>query len=217
MSFTPEQLSALRQEYTLRGLRRSDLDSDPLHQFHEWLQEALTHGILEPNAMVFATVDAEGQPWSRVVLLKGCDEQGFTFFTNYKSHKARQLAHEPRCALTFFWDKLQRQVNVTGRVSMTSREESGAYFKTRPLGSRLGAWASRQSEVVADRAQLESQLEAVRQQYAESEPPLPPDWGGYRVSPASIEFWQGRESRLHDRLRYVRSEGTGWKIERLSP
>ena len=213
-------IANLREEYGLRGLLESELDPDPLRQFQKWLEEALAQKLLEPNAMTLATVDADGQPWSRTVLLKGCDERGFSFYTNYESAKGRQLAHEPRCALTFRWGELERQVNVTGRVEKVSRAETEAYFPKRPLGGRLGAWASRQSSVLADRAALEKSFEEAKARFGDN-PPAPEHWGGYVVRPQTIEFWQGRRSRLHDRLRCTRvTDGDGncaWKIERLAP
>ena len=214
---TPAELAALRQDYAQRGLRRAELDPDPVAQFNAWLAEAHAQQIIEPNAMTLATVDAAGQPWTRTVLLKICDARGFTFFTNYEGAKARHLAANPHAALTFWWGALERQVNVTGVVEKTSREESAAYFHSRPAGSQLGAWASAQSEVVAGRAQLEAQFTAALEKYGETEIPLPPHWGGYRLAPQTIEFWQGRRSRLHDRLRYTRQPDGAWKIERLSP
>ena len=156
-------------------------------------------------------------PWSRTVLLKICDARGFTFFTNYEGAKGRQLAENPQAALTFWWGALERQVNITGLVEKTSAEESETYFHSRPASSQIGAWASAQSEVVADRAQLEAQFSAAREKHGETEIPLPPHWGGYRLAPQTIEFWQGRRSRLHDRLRYTRQPDGGWKIERLAP
>ncbi len=214
---TPAELAALRQDYAQRGLRRGELDPDPVGQFNAWLAEAHARQIIEPNAMTLATVDAAGQPWTRTVLLKICDVRGFTFFTNYDGAKARQLAGNPRAALTFWWGALERQVNVTGVVEKTSREESDAYFRSRPAGSQLGAWASAQSEVVAGRAQLEAQFTAALEKYGAAEIPCPLHWGGYRLAPQTIEFWQGRRSRLHDRLRYTREPGGAWKIERLAP
>ena len=214
---TPAELAALRQDYFLRGLRRADLDPDPIRQFNHWLHEALAQQIIEPNGMTLATVDADGQPWTRTVLLKVCDERGFTFYTNYTGAKGRHLAANPRAALTFWWGALERQVNVTGLVEKILREESELYFHTRPLASQLGAWASQQSAVLGDRADLERLFAEVRDKYGESEIPLPPDWGGYCLRPATVEFWQGRRSRLHDRLRYARQQDGGWRIERLSP
>ena len=213
---TPAELAALRQDYAQRGLRRAELDPDPVAQFNAWLAEAITQQIIEPNAMTLATVDAAGQPWSRTVLLKGCDARGFSFFTNYESAKGRHLAHEPRCALTFRWGELERQVNVTGRVEKVPREETEAYFPKRPLASRLGAWASQQSGVLADRAALEKAFEKAKARFGDN-PPVPEHWGGYVVRPETVEFWQGRQSRLHDRLRYTRLADGAWKIERLAP
>jgi pyridoxamine 5'-phosphate oxidase len=214
---TPAQLAALRQEYSERGLRRSELDPDPLVQFNHWLGEAFARELLEPNAMTLATVDSAGQPWSRTVLLKRCNADGFTFFTNYESAKGRQLAADPRAALTFWWGGLERQVNVTGRVTKTSREESEAYFHSRPTTSQIGAWASQQSAQVSGREVLERQFAEALAKLGESEVPLPGFWGGYLLRPETIEFWQGRRSRLHDRLRYIRAPHDLWKIERLSP
>ena len=209
-------IAHLREEYGQRGLLEGELDPDPLRQFQKWLTEAIAQQLLEPNAMTLATVDATGQPWSRTVLLKGCDSRGFSFFTNYESAKGRQLAHETRCALTFRWGELERQVNVTGCVEKAPRAETEAYFPKRPLASRLGAWASRQSDVLADRAALEKNFEEAKARFGEN-PPAPEHWGGYIVRPTTIEFWQGRSSRLHDRLRYTRLADGAWKIERLAP
>jgi pyridoxamine 5'-phosphate oxidase len=214
---TPAELAALRQDYSQRGLRRSELDSDPIQQFNLWLDEAVRHQLLEPNAMTVASVDAAGQPWTRTVLLKVCDQRGFTFFTNYEGAKGRHFNANPRAALTFWWNALERQVNVTGSIEKSSREESAAYFHSRPEGSQVGAWASAQSEVIANREQLEQQFADVRTRYAGQPIPLPPHWGGYRLVPETVEFWQGRRSRLHDRLRYTRQPDGAWKIERLSP
>lgn len=214
---SPAELAALRQDYSQRGLRREDLDSDPLKQFNAWLNEAVEHQLLEPNAMTVASVDAEGQPWTRTVLLKICDERGFTFFTNYTGAKGRHFAANPHVAMTFWWNALERQVNVTGTIAKTSREESEAYFHSRPESSQIGAWASEQSEIIAHREQLEKQFADALAKYGQERIPLPPHWGGYCVVPQTIEFWQGRRSRLHDRLRYTRLAEGGWKIERLSP
>jgi len=214
---SPAELAALRQDYSQRGLRRSALDPDPMRQFNAWLAEATAQQLIEPNAMTLATADAGGQPWTRTVLLKICDERGFTFFTNYDGAKGRQLAANPRAALTFWWGALERQVNVTGTVTKVSPEESAAYFHSRPASSRIGAWASAQSTVVANRDQLERQFAEALAEYGELEIPLPPHWGGYRVTPQTVEFWQGRRSRLHDRLRYTTQSAGAWKIERLSP
>ncbi len=217
MPLTPAELATLRQDYSHRGLHRSELDPDPIVQFNRWLADAAGNQLIEPNAMTLATVDADAQPWSRTVLLKVCDARGFTFFTNYEGAKGRQLAANPRAALTFWWGALERQVNITGSITRTSREESERYFHSRPTGSQLGAWASQQSEVVAHREELEGQFKAALDKYGEHEIPLPPFWGGYILRPQTIEFWQGRRSRLHDRLRYTRQPEDAWKIERLSP
>jgi pyridoxamine 5'-phosphate oxidase len=217
MPLSPDELAALRQDYSQRGLRRAELDADPIQQFHKWLHEAAEQQLLEPNAMVLATVDAAGQPRSRTVLLKVCDQRGFTFFTSYAGAKARHLAHEPRCALSFLWVALERQVQVIGRVEKTSMGESDAYFQSRPVASRLGAWASQQSEVLENREVLERRFAEARARFGEENIPRPENWGGYRVVPQVIEFWQGRRSRLHDRFRYTRQSEGEWKIERLAP
>jgi pyridoxamine 5'-phosphate oxidase len=214
---TPTELAALRQDYSQRGLRRSELHPNPIRQFNAWLNEASERQILEPNAMIVSSVDADGQPWSRTILLKICDDRGFTFFTNYEGAKGRHFDANPRAALTFWWGPLERQVNVTGSVTKVSREESAAYFHSRPENSQLGAWASQQSAVIADREQLEKQFAEASARYEGREIPLPPNWGGYCLVPRSIEFWQGRRSRLHDRLRYTRQPDGEWKVERLSP
>ena len=213
---TTFDLANLRKEYGQLGLIETQLDPDPLKQFQTWLDDAVAHDLIEPNAMTLATVDGDGQPWTRTVLLKGCDARGFSFFTNYDSAKGRHLAAEPRCALTFWWGALERQVNVTGRVEKVPRAETEAYFPTRPAGSRLGAWASQQSGVIAGREALERAFEVAREKFGDN-PPAPEHWGGYVVRPATIEFWQGRQSRLHDRLRCTRLPDDSWKIERLAP
>ena len=216
MSLTPEALAALRQDYSQRGLRRSELDPDPLVQFRCWLADAHREGVIEPNAMVLSTVDGAGQPWSRTVLLKVCDERGFVFFTNYEGAKAGHLAGSGRAALTFWWGALERQVNIIGTVGKTTREESELYFASRPRASQLGAWASPQSSVIGGRAELEASFAAAGERFGDGEIPCPEHWGGYRVEAQVIEFWQGRRSRLHDRLRY-RHEAGGWVVERLAP
>jgi len=210
-------LSDLRREYALTGLKESDLDSNPFMQFDKWFQQALAAGLPEPNAMTLATATLDGKPSARVVLLKGFDEEGFLFFTNYESQKGRELAANPQAALVCYWTELERQVRIVGQVSRVSAEESEAYFQSRPLGSQLGAWASQQSEVVGGRKILEDRLERLTQEYQTKPVPLPPYWGGYRVAPETIEFWQGRPNRLHDRLRYTLQSGNQWLIERLSP
>lgn len=210
-------LADLRAEYAQAGLNAADLDRDPLRQFQRWFEQARKAGLREPNAMVLATVNAEGQPSIRIVLLKGIDERGLVFFTNYQSRKALDLGSNPRAALNFPWIDLERQVNVIGSVAKAGRQESEAYFRSRPRGSRLGAWASHQSEVIADRSVLEKRMEELESKYAGDEIPVPDYWGGYRLSPAEIEFWQGRPNRLHDRFRYLRQRDGSWKLERLSP
>jgi pyridoxamine 5'-phosphate oxidase len=210
-------LSDLRREYTLAGLKESDLDPNPLKQFDKWFQQALAAGLPEPNAMTLATATLGGKPSARIVLLKGSDERGFVFFTNYESQKGRELSANPQAALVCYWIELERQVRINGQVSCVSAEESEEYFRSRPLGSQLGAWASRQSEVVGGRKILEDRLAALTHEYQSKPIPLPPYWGGYRVAPETIEFWQGRPNRLHDRLRYTLQSNGQWLIERLSP
>jgi pyridoxamine 5'-phosphate oxidase len=190
--------------------------TDPIRQFQDWFDAALRAGIKEPNAMTLATSTRDGKPSARMVLLKGFDERGFVFFTNYESRKGRELAGNARAALVFYWEPLGRQVRVTGRVSKVTAAESDEYFESRPLGSRFSAAVSRQSKVIASREVLESALEKLKRKYPEDGPPRPKNWGGYRVRPDEIEFWQQGEFRLHDRIRY-RRRGAGWKVDRLSP
>ena|SRR5438094_2568425 len=209
-------IADLRRSYTLAGLRRADLNPDPIAQFGKWLQQTIDAQMLEPTAMTLATVGKSGRPSARIVLLKGVDERGLIFYTNYESRKARELAENPQGALVFYWAELERQVRVTGVVSSISREESEAYFKTRPRGHQLGAWVSTQSDVIASRGVLEERLELFEQKYPDTVP-LPPFWGGYILSPTEIEFWQGRQNRLHDRFRYTKQANGNWLIERLAP
>ncbi len=209
-------VAALRRDYMQRGLDEADLATDPIAQFETWFQEALNcPAIREPNAMLLATVSADGQPHARYVLLKGYGSEGFVFFTNYESDKGRELAAQPRAALTFGWIDLERQVRIEGTVTKTSRAAVEAYFKTRPRGSCLGAWASSQSAVIANRSVLETRLADAEARFP-GEVPAPETWGGYCLAPQQIEFWQGRTSRLHDRLRY-RKVGDAWTVERLAP
>jgi pyridoxamine 5'-phosphate oxidase len=209
-------LADLRREYTLGGLRRADLHTSPIEQFKKWFEEALQAEVLEPNAMALATADQSGKPSSRIVLLKAVDERGFVFFTNYESRKGRDLAENPRASLTIYWRELERQVNVFGTVTKAPRAESEAYFNSRPLGSRLAAWASTQGVIVPNREFLESKLAEAKQKHPGETVPLPSYWGGYVIAPETVEFWQGRPNRLHDRFRYLKRD-TAWTIERLSP
>lgn len=211
--------ASMRQQYRAEGFAESDLAATPVEQFARWFGQAATEGrLFEPNAMVVSTADAEGRPSSRTVLLKAFDERGFVFYTNYGSRKARDLAANPYVALLFPWHPMARQVIVTGVARRTGRDETAAYFRTRPHGSQLGAWASAQSSVVADRAELESTYAELAARYPEGEQvPVPPHWGGFRVAPQEVEFWQGRENRLHDRLRYAAQADGSWRVERLSP
>ncbi|MBI5382241.1 MAG: pyridoxamine 5'-phosphate oxidase [Opitutae bacterium] len=206
----------MRKDYTLAGLTEKDLARDPFRQFEKWFQEAEGAKLPEPNAMVLSTCSREGRPTSRTVLLKGLDGRGFVFFTNYDSRKGRELGETGRASLLFPWIALERQVMIEGSVAKLSREESAVYFHSRPLPSQLAAWASPQSTIIASRAVLESAMKTVEKKYAGQEVPLPPSWGGYRVSPETVEFWQGRRNRLHDRLRY-RREQDAWIVERLAP
>ncbi|ACB64965.1 pyridoxamine 5'-phosphate oxidase [Burkholderia ambifaria] len=211
-------LADLRINYSRASLDEADVAPDPFAQFDRWFKEALAAKLPEPNTMTLATVGENGRPSARIVLIKGVDERGFVFFTNYESRKGRDLAAHPYAALLFYWIELERQVRIEGRIEKTSTDESDRYFASRPLGSRIGAWASEQSAVIDSRATLEAREKAVAERYGEN-PPRPPQWGGYRVVPDAIEFWQGRPSRLHDRLLYTRDAAAapGWTISRLSP
>jgi pyridoxamine 5'-phosphate oxidase len=201
----------------VQGLRETDVDADPFQQFRCWLDQAVAAQLPQPLGMTLATATADGRPSARLVLLRGCDERGFVFFTNYESRKALELANNPQAALVFYWAELDRQVRIEGTVERVSAEESDAYFRSRPWGSRLGAWASPQSQVIASRDVLERSMEELTARYPDSDVPRPPYWGGYRVIPVSIEFWQGQANRLHDRLRYRRRDGDSWLLERLAP
>lgn len=211
-------LADMRRDYTRDGLSEDQAPGEPFALFRQWFDDAVNTEQLpvEPNAMTLATVDGEGRPHCRVLLLKGVDERGFTFFSNYDSAKGEQLAARPFAAMTFFWPTLERQVRIEGRVEKVSPAESDAYFQVRPLGSRLGAWASPQSRVIADRAELEGLLAETERRFLDQAPQCPPHWGGYRLLPERIEFWQGRASRLHDRLNYLWQAG-GWQRKRLAP
>lgn len=211
-------IADLRREYARSRLDEQDLAADPFVMFATWFAQAVETAVPEPNAMTLATVGPNGTPSARIVLLKAADAAGFVFFTDYRSRKGAELAANPHAALVFYWHELERQVRIVGTASRISESESDAYYRTRPLGSRLGAWASEQSAVLPSRGALESRLAAVEARYPDAEVPRPPHWGGFRVTPAEVEFWQGRESRLHDRLRYRRADDAdAWIVERLSP
>jgi pyridoxamine 5'-phosphate oxidase len=210
-------LAELRKEYSLAGLSEKDLAKDPFRQFEKWFQEAEAAKIDEPNAAVLATAARDGRPSARVMLLKGVDGRGFVFFTNYDSRKGREIEANPRVALLFPWVALERQVLIEGSVAKVAPEESEAYFHSRPRASQLGAWASAQSSIVSGREAIEVSMKAMEKKYAGVEAPRPPHWGGFRIAPDSVEFWQGRRSRLHDRLRYRRDGGGAWIVERLAP
>ncbi|SAK70037.1 pyridoxamine 5'-phosphate oxidase [Caballeronia hypogeia] len=210
-------LADLRKNYSRDSLDTADVDPNPVRQFQTWFAQALDAKLPEPNAMTLATVDAQGRPSARIVLIKGVDERGFVFFTNYESRKGRELATNSAASLLFHWIELERQVRVEGRVEKTSAEESDTYYESRPLGSRIGAWASDQSQPLESREALEAREREMIAKYGDA-PPRPPHWGGYRVVPETIEFWQGRPSRLHDRIVYSRdSAGDPWRIARLAP
>lgn len=209
-------IANIRHDYQLRGLQEADLDADPLKQFRLWFDDVREAGISEANAMLLSTVH-EGRPSGRIVLLKDLDERGFSFFTNYGSKKGQQMEANPQVALTFFWKELERQVRIEGTITKTSEQESNEYFAVRPRGSQIGAWASPQSEVIPDRAYLEQKTLELEARFEGRPVPRPGHWGGYRVVPDYVEFWQGRPSRLHDRLAYTKQADGTWKIERLSP
>jgi pyridoxamine 5'-phosphate oxidase len=211
----PRDPAASRYEHIGKGLRRSDLDPDPIKQFANWFTAAIEAGIRDVNAMSLATAGPDARPTVRIVLLKSFD--GFVFFTNYESEKARQLEANQNAALAFYWVELDRQIRLSGKVKRTSREESQTYFHSRPVGSQLSAWASRQSEVIDGRRVLDARMAEMTERYRNKPVPLPPHWGGYRLKPDTMEFWQGRPNRLHDRFRYTRQTDGSWLIERLAP
>jgi pyridoxamine 5'-phosphate oxidase len=211
-------LAGLRREYETRGLHRADLHPDPIEQFATWFSTAVNSALPDVNAVALASATPDGKPSVRIVLLKGFDQRGFVFFTNYESSKGRELAANPAAAFVVYWVQLERQIRVAGRVEKTSREESAQYFHDRPRGSQLGAWVSRQSEVIDARRILDARLAEMTERFAGSEViELPAHWGGYRIVPATIEFWQGRANRLHDRFRYTLEKNGSWTIERLAP
>ena len=212
----PTSVADLRREYARARLDEANVSRDPIIEFARWFEEAVKAEVQEPNAMTLASVSPDGAPSARIVLLKGFDERGFIFFTDYRSQKGTELQQNPRAALVFYWPELERQVRITGTTAPIDREESEAYFRTRPRGSRISAWVSHQSQVIASRKLLEDRVPELESMYPADDIPLPPYWGGFRVLPATVEFWQGRISRLHDRIRYTRT-GERWRIERLSP
>ena len=212
-----KELQETRKDYTLQVLDRDHISSDPIEQFLSWYKEYIDAEPIDVNAMTLSTVHPSGKPTSRVVLLKGVTQGGFEFYTNYNSAKAQDMKKNPWVCLNFFWPELERQIRIEGKVELLSEEESDEYFNSRPLGSRIGAWASPQSEVIEGREVLEKKLVELNAKFDSEEVTRPPHWGGYRVMPDLIEFWQGRASRLHDRMRYVKDEGGNWKIERVAP
>src|SRR5215831_711077 len=210
-------ISSIRKDYSLRSLTEKDIDANPFRQFDKWWQEAIHSEIEEVNAMTVATASADGIPSARIILLKGFDEKGFVFFTNYESYKGRQLEENPRACLVFFWKELERQVRITGIVEKVHKKESDDYFNSRPEGSRIGAWTSPQSKIIESREWLEEREKELKNTFHSKPLTRPPHWGGYLVKPITIEFWQGRPNRLHDRLQYVLMEDGNWAIERLAP
>ncbi len=217
MNQVQQQIQQLRKEYQDAGLEKSEMAADPFTQFGAWFDTAVSAGIKEPNGMAVSTVSANGHPSTRIVLLKHYDERGFVFFTNYHSRKGREIEINPYGAMTFWWVDLERQVRIEGMLEKVSPAESDAYYNSRPRGSRLGAWVSPQSQIIDDREVLNGRQQQVEAQFPVDQPvPRPEHWGGYRLVPETIEFWQGRPNRLHDRLRYVRGDGN-WEIERLAP
>ena len=213
----PQDPAASRYEHAGKGLRRRDLDPNPIRQFANWFTAAIEASIRDVNAMSLATAGRDARPSVRIVLLKSFDQDGFVFFTNYESAKGKQLDANPYAALGFYWIELDRQIRISGKVEKTSREESQAYFHSRPVGSQLGAWASRQSEIVDARRVLDARMAEMTERFRKKRIPLPPRWGGYRLKPDIMEFWQGRPNRLHDRFRYARRANESWQIDRLAP
>lgn len=212
------EIADLRQNYTFTNLLETEVDSDPIKQFASWFEEALNADLLEPNAMTLATASSDGKPSARIVLLKGYDERGFVFYTNYESTKGRQLIANPQAALVFLWDKLERQIRIEGKVVKIDGKESDRYFHSRPISSQIGAWTSDQSRVIPNREVLEKRQQELVQKYSDGATiPRPPHWGGFRLIPDVIEFWQGRPSRLHDRLIYRLQDDATWEIVRLAP
>jgi len=212
-----KSIADLRREYSLQQLNKKDAHPNPFEQFTLWFDQAIAAKLPEPNAMTLATATPDGKPSARMVLLKGYDERGFIFYTNYKSRKGQQLLANPWGAIAFWWTQLERQVRIEGQIEQVSPEESDAYFHSRPQDSQLGAWASEQSQVIDSREVLEQRLQQLKKEYENKTIPRPPHWGGFRLIPVAIEFWQGRPSRLHDRLLYQRTEEGSWMIQRLSP
>jgi pyridoxamine 5'-phosphate oxidase len=212
-----QSIADLRREYSSQSLMESDVASNPVSQFEKWWNEALESAIIEPNAMTLATASSDGMPSARIVLLKGFSQQGFVFYTNYKSFKGIQLEENPKACLVFLWKELERQVRITGLVKKTEVKESDEYFGSRPEGSKIGAWASPQSQVIRGREWLEKEFREYHNKFKGHAPQRPPHWGGYLVQPVIIEFWQGRQSRLHDRIQYSLDDAGNWKIERLAP
>ncbi|MEP7163266.1 MAG: pyridoxamine 5'-phosphate oxidase [Ferruginibacter sp.] len=211
-------IASIRKDYKLKGLDEKDVQQDPIDQFEKWWQDVLGSTIEEVNAMTLATANKSGRPSARIVLLKGFTKDGFIFFTNYESHKGLELRENPQASLVFFWKELERQVRIEGLAEKISAEESDSYFKTRPEGSKIGAWASPQSKVIASREFIETNVSSIEKKFTGSgEIQRPPHWGGYIIRPSVIEFWQGRPSRLHDRIQYTKLENGTWKIERLAP
>ncbi|HVF96222.1 MAG TPA: pyridoxamine 5'-phosphate oxidase [Flavisolibacter sp.] len=212
-----KSIADIRKDYSAQTLLEQDVEANPIQQFQKWWQQAIASEILEPNAMTLATASSDGLPSARIVLLKDFSDEGFVFYTNYKSYKALQLGENPKACLVFFWKELERQVRIMGLVTKAAGTESDDYFKSRPAGSRIGAWASPQSTVIVNRQWLEEQFDARKNEFSNGDVPRPSHWGGYVVKPVIMEFWQGRRSRLHDRIQYTLEESGNWKIERLAP